>query len=356
MPDNPSNALFSSQPMINLDGQDNPDLSGGLLELLIVETVQGLYRCEATFSNWGQRGSAPGFLYFDRQTLDFGKAFQVRVGSDAFFKGRITALEAAFSEARPPEITVLAEDRLQDLRMTRRTRTFEDVSDADIFNRIASDHNLSPQVDLSGASYPVLAQVNLSDLAFLRERARAIDAELWVDDTTLLARQHTNRNGSRMTLTYGAELREFSALADLAGQRTSVTANGWDVSGKTALTHEATDAIISGELGGDQSGASLLSQAFGDRKESLAHTLPKNSQEVQAHAETYFKLMARRFVVGRGVAATDNRLRAGATLTLQGLGPLFSGQYYLSEVQHQFDRAHGLRTEFTAERPGLGRP
>lgn len=356
MPDPSSSGIVSSQPMLNLGGQDAPEVSGGLLELVIIETVQGLYRCEATLSNWGQVGSEVGFLYFDRRTLDFGKAFQIKVGDNTLFKGRITALEAGFPEGRPPEITILAEDRLQDLRMTRRTRTFESKSDSDVFSQIASDHSLSPQLNLTGPTYPVLAQVNQSDLAFLRERARAIDAELWVDDSTLLARQHTGRNGGRMTLTYLSELREFTVLADLAGQRTSVTANGWDVGGKTAFTHEATDSLLGSELGSDQSGASLLQSAFGTRKETLAHGVPLNSQEVQSQAETYFKLMARRFLVGHGVAGTDNRLRAGASLDLQGLGPLFSGQYYATEIQHLFDRAHGLRTEFTVERAGLGRP
>jgi hypothetical protein len=39
---------------------------------------------------------------------------------------------------------------------------------------------------------------------------------------------------------------------------------------------------------------------------------------------------------------------------LAGLGPLFNGRYYLSEVRHTFDFARGIRTAFTAERPGLG--
>ena len=56
-------------------------------------------------------------------------------------------------------------------------------------------------------------------------------------------------------------------------------------------------------------------------------------------AEAFFKASARRFVVGRGVAETDSRLRVGSYVDLQGLGPLFSGKYYLSEVRHRFDGA-----------------
>jgi hypothetical protein len=54
------------------------------------------------------------------------------------------------------------------------------------------------------------------------------------------------------------------------------------------------------------------------------------------------------------VAQTDARLRVGAKVELKGLGPLFSGHYYLVEVRHTFDGARGLRTEFVGERPGIG--
>ena len=84
--------------------------------------------------------------------------------------------------------------------------------------------------------------------------------------------------------------------------------------------------------------------------------LPINQQEAQARAEAYFRGTARRFVTAQGVAEPDPPLRVGAAADLSGLGPLFSGKYYVAGVRHIFDGAKGLRTEFTAERPGLSRP
>jgi phage protein D len=346
--------LRAARPGINLAGQDSPALAQGLLSLLVVETLSGLYRCEATVGNWGTVGNRVGFLFFDRKTLDFGKAFKVQLGTDALFDGRVLGLEAQFPAGRAPELTVLAEDRFQDLRMTRRTRTFANVSDADVINQVAGEHGLNPRVDVTGPTYKVLAQVNQSDLAFLRQRARAIDAELWMEGGALNARSHTGRAGSPLTLTYQGGLRAFSVLADLAGQRSSVIVSGWDVLGKSALRHEATDAVLGGELNGGRSGASILAAALGPRKESLAHTVPLASEEARALAEAFFKMSARRFVRGHGAAETDARLRVGGSVNLLGLGPLFSGTYYLTEVKHLFDGVNGLRTEFTCERPGLG--
>ena len=347
-------ALRPARPTIRIDGQENASLSGGLLELRVDETADGLYACEASFGNWGPRDGATGFLYFDRRALEFGKALEIRLGTESIFRGLVTALEGRFPEGDAPRVSVLAEDCLQELRMTRRTRTFADVSDADVFQAIASDHGLRPDVDISGPTHKVLAQLDQSDLAFLRERARAIDAELWVDDRTLKACARQARNEGTVRLGYGNALRELTVAGDLAHQRTSVKVGGWDVSAKQALEHEATESVVSGELKNGVSGASILSSALGDRKESVAHTVPLTLPEAQARAESLFRRRARRFVSGRGVAETTSALRVGAYVTLEGLGPLFNGAFYVSWVRHLFDGSHGLRTEFGVERPGLG--
>ena len=348
--------IQTARPTISVDGQEKDFLAVGLLGLLVHETVAGLYRCEALFGNWGNRNGHVDFLYFGRDVLDFGKVLAIKMGDTTIFHGRVTGLEAHFPEGRPPEIAVLAEDRFQDLRMTRRTRTFNDVSDSDVITTVANDHGLTPQVDISGGStHKVLAQVNQSDLAFIRERARSVDAELWVEGTTLHAKARGSRGTHSVRMALGRELREFSALSDLAGQRSSVIVGGWDVSSKQGLSVEATDSAISSEVGNDESGVSILKNALGERKEAIAHGVPVDQQEAQARAEACFRSIARRFVTGRGTAEPNGDLRVGAAAELAGLGPLFNGKYYVAEVRHVFDGVQGMRTEFTAERAGLGR-
>jgi uncharacterized protein len=357
-PDGSSNGhgVHAAQPTIVLAGNDDASLTNGLLDLRIVERVDGLYACEAAFGNWGPAGSGTGFLYFDRKTLDFGKDFAVKLRTDTLFQGRITGIRARFGEGTPPAVVVLAEDRFQDLRMIRRTRTFADVSDQDVFQRIASDHSLTPDLNISGPTHKVLAQLGQSDLAFLRERARAIDAELWVSDKTLSARKRPDRGGQAFKLSYGNGLRELEVSADLASQRTGIDVSGWDVTAKNGLREHADQSVLGSELGQGDSGGSILQSAFGERKETVQQLVPLTSTEARARVEAIFKHQARRFVAGSGVAETDARLRVGAKITLDGLGPLFGGDYYVTESVHRFDRARGLRTEIEVERPGLGKP
>lgn len=344
-----------ARPKILVGGEESGSLTEGLVRLRVHEDQKDLYSCEATFGNWGPAGGNVGFLYFDRQKLDFGKGFSVTLDDTTLFAGRITGIEASFPDGHSPEVTVLAEDRFQDLRMTRRTRSFANVSDADVARQIAGDHGLTPDVDVTGPTYKVLTQLNQSDLAFLRERARSVDAELWLDDRTLGLKAHTRRNGGRLQFGYGNELIEFSVLADLAHQRSKVTVSGWDVSGKQGVSESADDAAVNGELAGNDSGASILKSALAERKENVANAVPFGSDEARARAEAIFRTRARRFVRGHGIAQTDAKLHVGTTVKLDGLGPLFSGDFYVVETIHRFDGKEGMRTEFAVERPGLGK-
>jgi Bacteriophage probable baseplate hub protein len=350
----PSTTFRNARPLLILGGQNSAELSERLLHLIVAETTNGLYRCEATVNNWDPDRNANGFLYFDRRELDFGKSLKVKLDEIELFDGRIMALEARFPAAGAPEINVLAEDRFQDLRMTRRTRTWFDASDEDVFRRIAQEHSLRPQLNMDGPTHKVLAQVNQSDLAFLRERARATGVEVWVKGDALFAKPRRDRKTDSLRLTYQMELRGFTVMADLSQQSTGTLVSGWDVAGKSALQHEATETILSGEIEQLQSGAAILQTALGQRKQSIVHSLPATQQDARAEAEAYFKLAARRFVVGWGVCEGDGRITVGNEVELAGLGPLFSGKYVLTEVRHIFD-AHGVRTEFVVERAGIGR-
>jgi phage protein D len=348
-----------ARPRIRLDGTLQEALGESELQSLIVEeTTLGLFRAEASFLNWGPSGGQTGFLYFDRRTLDFGRTLSVELGppgaSGPVFAGRITGIEAHFPPERPPEIQVLAEDRFQDLRMSRHTRSFEQVTDADVIRTIASRHSLSAEVDLDGPTYPALVQLNQSDLAFLRERVAAADAELWMDDRTLYAQARSRRKAAEAELTWGKELLELSVLADLAHQRTSVRVTGWSPADKDAISEEAGESAIANELMGGRSGSAVLGQALATRIEPAARLAPLSRDEARGLAEADYRARARGFVRGYGRAEGNVQVRVGTQLSLKGLGPWFDGPYYVTLARHSFSLRDGYRTAFEVERPGLG--
>ena len=357
--------IVSAEAAFEIDAQTQPQLNAGLLSLMVEESTEGLYRCEARFGNWGGVGSTVDYLYFDRALLDFGKEVTVTMGSDdaagEVFRGKISALEGQFLQGEPPQIVLLAEDAAQDLRLTRRTRTFGNgnITDASVFEQIANEHGLQPRVSIQGPTHNVIAQLNQSDLAFLRERARRLGAELWIQGEELHLQDRLNRQqgGEKLNLQFKRGLLEFNVIADTANQYTQIVVSGWDVQGKDTINYEATDSILGNELNGDESGASVVSAKFKERVDRITKPIPLMSTEAQTLAEAIFRGQARRFVMGRGLARGDTRIRVGRAIDLEGLGSLFSGTYYITEARHLFRRGAkgGYTTEFVVERAGIGR-
>jgi phage protein D len=353
MPDGSNLPVEGARPSVEIEGERQATLTSAMSTMDIHESADGLARCDLVFGNWGGPERS-GFQHFGRDLLEFGKALKLTLGRGALFEGRISAIHARFPDGGTAQIGVCAEDRLQDLRMTRRTRCFADASLADVARRIASDHGLRPRIDVSGETYKMLAQVNQSDLAFLRDLARREDAQIWVEGAELHAVQRARRQGETLELAWAGQLREFRVCADLAHQRTKLVGAGWNVADKTAARHEAGEAAIRAELGRGASGAATLQRAFGARVDTLAHQVPASDAQARAVAEASFRHLARRFVVGRGVAQTRPALRVGARVNVKGVGPLFEGEYTVTDVHIRFDAGLGLRTEFGCDRPAIG--
>lgn len=350
-------ALYSARPVLDLDGETSVELTERVLSLVVTETIEGLAHGEIVVGNWGG-DTASGHVFNDRSIVDFGSEVAIRLGDGdrggVVFVGAVSAMEAHYPEGGGPEMVLLAEDRLQELRMSRRTRSFEEVTDSEIIESIVQGHGLTASVDVDGPSRRHVAQLNQSDLAFIRDRARIVDADVWIDGTTVHVVARSRRDAGEVTLTYNSDLLELSVIADLADQRSKVVVSGWDVAAKEAIVATAEVAAIQSELGDDEAGVELLERAFGPRTESIVHTAPATSAEAQSLADAVLRTAARRFMTANGRAEGDCRLRAGTKVTLAGLGEGFNGTYIIVEVEHTYDQVQGFRTRFRAERPGWG--
>jgi phage protein D len=350
--------LYASwAPTFDVDGAANPELARDLVHLEVEETTEGLRTLVARFVNIGPRSGAAveGFLYLDGRTLDFGRRLVVAVGPPGgerrVFDGTITALEHRFAEASPHELAVFAEDALMKLRMTRRSRTYEDRSDAGIAADVARAHGLRADCDAPGPTYDVVQQWNQSDLAFLRERARGIQAELFVDDGALCFKARGARTATEVTLVAGNTLLRANVRADLAHQRTTVKVSGYDARARDLVEEEAGEDAIQGEIEGGRTGPEILRRALGERVAHRALAVPLTSGEAAAWARAELLRRARGFVHLDATTSGTPDLMIGSKVELQGMGaPFDGGPYHVTRLLHTYERRNGLRTHFDAER------
>jgi len=355
--------LYGSQaPVFKVEGEVKGELARDLRYLEVEEATDGLRRLTARFANWGPKeGQADEqLLYLDGRVLDFGKALEVSMGpaQDAriVFKGQVSAVEARFEAGAVPELVAFAEDKLMRLRMTRRHRTYEKTTDAEIAEAIASAHGLDADADAPGPRYDLVQQWDQSDLAFLRGRAQRIQAEIWLDGDTLCFKSRGSRTGTRLTLVHGNELISALIRADLAHQRTKVKVSGYDARARDVIDEEAGSDVLQSEIAGGRSGPDVLQKAFGDRESYRVREAPLTGEEARHWAEAEMRRRGRGFVHVLGTARGQADMIVGSRLSLERVGAAFDGDgYYVTRVCHTYaPRPPGFRTIFEAERPTVG--
>ena len=350
--------LTFAGPVFKVDGEVKGELARDISRLEIEESTAGLKRLTARLIAEGTPPEGSGEqqqLYLDGSIVDFGKKLSVVLGAApaAFtvFTGWISAIEADFQEGAVPEVVIFAEDKLMKLRMTRRMKTYEKVSDADIARAIAAEHGLTPSVDADGPTYDLVQQWNMSDLAFLRERARKIQAEIWVEDETLNFKSRSKRTATELTLVQGNHLVSVRARADLAHQRTKIKVGGYDASQRDRIEEESGADEIQTEVSGGVTGPATLKRAFGERVSYRVREVPLKSKEATDWVRAEMLRRARSFVTVTATTRGSADMVVGSKLTLERTGHPFEGSgYYVTRVCHTYDQQNGLRTHFEAER------
>ena len=203
------------------------------LSMEMTEQEGGMSTLQLRVSNVASNdGNSASLAFEDDKILKLGAQLGIYAGDrnapQEIFRGKITAIEADFPDAAPPELVVFAEDMFQQARMARRTKVWANSSIADVANAVASQLSLSPVVTELDGKFDILVQFNESDLAFLRRVLARYDADLQVvgDELHVSPRKDVSRGS--IDLEMHSQLRNARVVADLAHQVTEVTISGWD--------------------------------------------------------------------------------------------------------------------------------
>lgn len=344
-------------PVFTVAGERSGDLGRDCVRLEITESTEGLRTLKAEFVAVGDGATGAGsdVRYLDGQVLDFGKAISVALGPEGgqhvVFDGTVSGLEAVFGDGVPPRVLVYAEDAMMRLRMTRRSRTYTNVTDADIARQVADAHGLQAEVAAEGPRFDVVQQVNQSDLAFLRERARRLQAELWCQGRTLYFSTRDRRKGTAVQLVRGGHLLSVRLLADLAHQRSEVHVTGYDAATTKVIDEKVGNEVIAAESGKGRTGPQVVALALGPSRSFRFRDVAQSGDEARAWAKAEMLRRARSFVTVDALTRGSPELVVGSMVELQDVSqPFAGGGYYVTRFCHTFDHTSGLRTRFTAER------
>ncbi len=271
-------------------------------------------------------------------------------------RGKIKAFTCDFPESGQPTLTVQGFSLFHDFQQRHRRKPYENVSDSDIATEIANKMGLKAEIDDTGVKHPIYSPKGASYTNILLERAKRIGYEVFVKDRTLYFRKagYLRSPAPVLTLEWGRNLRSFSPRLSTQNMvakvtaRASITTQG---GGKQPLVGEAMAGDERGKMG-QETGNQVTQRAFKDNQDNSIliddHNI-ESQEEAKAVALAKLEAQALEFIKGTGSIIGDPRLRAGIVVKLEGLGRLFSGNYYVTSATHTIDGG-GYRTNFEVKR------
>jgi uncharacterized protein len=323
------------------------DHDSDFLSVQFKDSIKDLSGFELTLNNWddGDGQTPPHFKYTDDerafvlgQRAKLAMGYADAPGLETMMIGEITALDPQFPASGAPTITVRGIDRIHRMRNRPRTRSWENVTDHDIAKKIAEENQMGFEGDPTSPKHAVVPQNNLDNIAFLLERAKRINFEVFTRNDKLVFRKPRETEDAELALEWGSTLVSFTPSLTLARQISKVTVRFWDKS-KGELVEKSVDRQKLAELsGGGKDAGKVLEEALGESKEEIITREAITSEEdAQNLAISVLTRSSYAFVTGAAQTVGTPLLRAGTTVELRKLGKKFDGKYYITESTHKID-------------------
>jgi hypothetical protein len=282
---------------------------------------------------------------------------------DDVFEGEITGLDIKFPNGGMPTMTIVAHDYLHRLAEGSYARGFGPLPDFLVAAIVSAENLLIPLIDpaiieISTAvavenfifSGTGRKQKGQSDLKLMQEVAATYGADFWVEGNVFYFSRFIKDYTPSVTLTWGESLLDFAPHVSTVGQSVGVAGRftlreipldfvvtvSWDF---------AREAIVILVVPG--MGATFVKTVTGPLISIITKPIvsPADLTNSAISLANELRNMLNNRLTGSGTAVGDPRIRAGAIVRLQGLGPDFSGDYRVASAEHTIG-PEGYRTKF----------
>lgn len=347
--------MTKSLCLAEIDGSALPD---DVAALLISAYVDDSQRLPDMFS---LRFRDPERMVLSKSNAHIGSKLKVKVltseaqAPETLIDGEITALEAE-SDSGGTFTVIRGYDPAHRLFRDRRTHSYVQMTASDIAKQIASRAGLTVgKVDSTGTVFPHISQAGQTDWELLVQLARDAGFDLVVRNGSFSfcappSADAAPRAGGPATtnpfvLQLGKDLLRFRSVLTSAQQVTQVEVRGWDVAAKNALVSTAPAKTTMVDLPTVK--PADLAGAFGSPTYVSTDVPYRTQAEVDQAAKALAEEKATAFAEFEGVARGNPKLRAGAAVTIDGLGAPFDGKYTVTTSRHRFDPSTGYTTAFS---------
>jgi phage baseplate assembly protein gpV len=203
--------------------------------------------------------------------------------------------------------------------------------------------------------FPHVSQAGQTDWELLEQLARDNGYEVAVRDGLFSFTAPTTASGAPaaggadavipLVLELGKDLLRFRSVLTSAQQAAKIEVRGWDIPTKQRLTSTAPAKTRSAVL--PTISPADMAKAFGDPTHVSTDVPYRTQAEVDEAAKALADELGSTFAEFEGVARGNPAIRAGAAITINGLGEPFDGKYTVTTSRHRFDPTTGYTTSLS---------
>ena len=231
------------------------------------------------------------------------------------------------------------------MTLGRRSAHYVDQSDSAVIQSLVGRAGLSAEVSDTAIVHKELVQHDCCDWDFMLARADALGLLVQCADGKLVVKPPDFGTPAALEVTWGADLIDFAADIDARQQWKSVQANSWSPA-QQALLQGTSASPGAGNAQGNLDGAALAAVASPDVR-TLQSCAPQTKDVLDAWAKATQLKAALARVRGHVTMQGNAKALAGTLLSVKGVGERFSGDVYLSAVQHEIADGNWVcRAEF----------
>ena len=292
------------------------------------------------------------FHWSGSDTFQAGTKVEVlggRSSDDAgpIFVGEVTSLEMDISAHSLPTLLVRCYDYSHRLHRGRYSRSFQNMTDSDIFTKVCSEAGLTANADETTPVHDWVFQNNQTNWEFLSERAAHVACRLYgTGDKQIHLKSVTDAADSAVTLTWGTDLISFRPRINAASQVSEVSVHGWDPMQKQAILGTATMPN-----GLPSTGAPSRSQAMSgfehDAKMMITDRPVHSQTEAEKIAQSVCDDIGGQYIEADGLTMWNAQILPGKKVSVTNVGARFSGDYYVTATTHVVSVAEGFTTLFS---------
>ena len=298
-------------------------------------------------------------LVLSKAGVKIGSRIKIAVTStdtqrpEPLISGEVTALEADF-DATGTYTLIRGYDLSHRLFRGRHAETYTQVTASDVATKVARRAGLSiGTVEPTSTVFDTVSQGGVSDWHFLSGLAREIGYEVAVRDdefefcpprSAAGAPAAGGAAGNPMVLELGTDLLRVRSSVTSAEQVKETQVRGWDTVQKKAIIGTAPARTTSAELPG--ANPADLAHVFGDPTYVGTDVPYRKQAEVDVAARAVAEQIAGAFAELDAVTRGNPKIRAGAAVSIDNIGPPFDGKYTVTTSRHHFDQTVGYVTQF----------